>query len=191
MERWPHVRGVLASRVDADVAARCRGSPSVGSRYRCWLEAEKHTAKTKAKKCAKTPKAYDAHAAVALAEPITPHKGITRKKPAACDDVTPGVKEVAHTALMGIKPESVWLEHVPGRMTLVLVKADGRAYCTVCVEGNRQQWGGFGKTEADACGTTPLILCAELFRAIEKDKLSRPQAADRRGAIAARMSKDV
>ena len=152
---------------------------------------KKRTVKTAAKKCAKTPKAYDAHAAAALAEPITPHKGITRKKPADCDDVTPGVKEVAHTALMGIKPESVWLEHVPGRMTLVLVKADGRAYCTVCVEGNRQQWGGFGKTEADACGTTPLILCAELFRAIEKDKLSRPQAADRRDAIAARMSKDT
>ena len=92
-------------------------------------------------------------------------------------------KLVAHDALIKIKPESVWLDHVPGRMTMVLVKADGRAYCTVNVNGARQQWGGFSKGEAESVGSTSMVLCDELFRAIEVDKLSRPQAADRRGAI--------
>ena len=75
------------------------------------------------------------------------------------------------------------LEHVLVRMTMVLVKADGRAYCTVNVGGVGQQWGGFSKTETDPVGSTPLM-CVELFRAIESHELSRPQAADRRDAIA-------
>ena len=140
--------------------------------------------------------AKQALAAASVADPVTPHKGITKKRPACSEDLTPAkllardasskmkpAKLLAHDALIKIKPESVWLDHVPGRMTMVLVKADGRAYCTVNVNGSRQQWGGFSKGEAESVGSTSMVLCDELFRAIEVDKLSRPQATDRRDAI--------
>ena len=186
---------VLDRRLDADDRlsdAEGPGKPDGGSK-------RKHAAKVTAGKRGKTPMALTASQAFAAAsatEPVTPHKGITMKRPTCPEEVTPAkllardasskmkpAKLLAHDALIKIKPESVWLDHVPGRMTMVLVKADGRAYCTVNVNGARQQWGGFSKGEAESVGSTSMVLCGELFRAIEVDKLSRPQATDRRDAI--------
>ena len=148
------------------------GKPDGGSK-------RKHAAKVTAGKRGETPMALTATQALAAAaatEPVTPHKGITMKKPTCSEDLTPAkllardasskmkpAKLLAHDALIKIKPESVWLDHVPGRMTMVLVKADGRAYCTVNVDGARQQWGGFSKAESESVGSTSMVLCDQPF----------------------------